>query len=152
MAGANFHTDCLPGHRIIDDLQRQSHEKPCHKTPACLSWWSWVKSWNIWRENMWSFTKNRDQPQNRQVCLTTPSADFASIGIAAFGLFGCCSNLFRHFIRSASSISHAWNSSIFLQILLSKNEKSVSFLWTSPTEGVGVLIIKNTKDLIRLLN
>ena len=37
MADVNFHTDCSPGRRIIDDLQRQSHEKPRRKTPACLS-------------------------------------------------------------------------------------------------------------------
>jgi len=42
MAGANFHTDCFPGRRITDDLQRQYHQKSRHKMPACLSWWSWV--------------------------------------------------------------------------------------------------------------
>ena len=42
MAGANFRICCWIGRPIINDLQLQSHEKPPDRTPACLSWWSWV--------------------------------------------------------------------------------------------------------------
>ena len=62
----HVHARCLPP-------DESSMDNVCN-TSLPIGWFQ-VKSWNIWRVNMLSFTKNRDQPQNRQVCLTTPCSE-----------------------------------------------------------------------------
>jgi hypothetical protein len=42
MTDVNFRICCWTCRRKAVCPQRQSHEKPPHRTPACLSWWSLV--------------------------------------------------------------------------------------------------------------